>query len=82
MNQKSYAAMMATAWNRAANFNLIVAIGDTIQCKSDLGTLFDVTTASEAFALPDGSVHVMIRTLSGNNIFQKNIDVLSPPKQT
>lgn len=79
MTKQSYSAMMASAWNRAANFNLIVAIGDTIKCKSDVGTLFDVATASEAFALPDGSVHVMIRTLSGNNIFQKNIDVLSPP---
>jgi hypothetical protein len=78
MTKQSYAAMMANAWNRAANFNLIASIGDTIKCKSDVGTLFDVTTVSEAFALPDGSVHVMIRTLSGNNIFQKNIDVLSP----
>jgi len=65
MSQKRYSQMMAAAWQSADAFNSQVVVGLPVKLETETGVHVDMTTASEAFALPDGNVSIMLASKTG-----------------
>lgn len=61
----SYASKMAEAWRLADVFNQQVAISTPVKLKNENGKEIECAVASEAFALPDGSVNILIQRPGG-----------------
>lgn len=65
MSQKRYSEIMAAAWQSADAFNAQTVVGLPIKLQTETGALVDMKTASEAFALPDGNVSIMLAIKTG-----------------
>ena len=61
----SYAARMAKAWHLADVFNQQVPVGTGIKIKNEAGKEIECKIASDAYALPDGSINTLIQRPGG-----------------
>lgn len=74
-----YSEQMAIAWTIADSFNRRFPIGSVVKLQTESGAVVDHTTASEAFALPDASVSIMLRT-KGDSVSPQKLDRVLVPK--